>query len=188
MATSKPAADTAKKAPAAKRTATPRKAPKIIRNLRFVPVHLRFHSDQGTDPYRVQLAPRGQYGDIHKVPVSLVDSNTFADGYGVLFEIITETEARKIEYPQTGYAGPGGAEVIRPAETVKSVTPDWDGKGRVPARTTVQHNVGPNIVRMPGSEMTAPKIQSDSTRPNADTMIPDGVDTESRKVTVERAR
>lgn len=121
----------------------PAKKAKWIRNLRGVPVHLRLYGEGRTDPYRIQLNRRGLPGDIHQVPANLTDDGTFVAGIDVLFEVITESEARSIQYNvATGYQG-APVVVERPQDTVVSVVPDVDSKGKL---------IGPRVVRKPGSD------------------------------------
>lgn len=128
---------------ATKRTTTPRKTAKTIRNLRGTLVHLRLFSDQNEKPYRIELQPRGNPGDTHTVPASLIDTNTFTSGVDVLFEIITKTEADKIQYyGSVGYQGIDQATVVRPSETVVKTVTDMGSDGKMP-----QRELGPTIVK-----------------------------------------
>jgi hypothetical protein len=72
--------------------------PRTIRNLRSIPVHMRL--DSGTDkPYRVALEPRGQKGDVAKVPARCTDDTAFSESFNAgLFEIITSAERASIDY------------------------------------------------------------------------------------------
>lgn len=72
------------------------KAKKIIRNLHFVPLNLRFGSKK--DPYYLQLARRGQSGDVVEIPGDLTEHLLFGRNVGVSFEIISAAEANKITY------------------------------------------------------------------------------------------
>lgn len=128
-------------------TKTTRKTAKTIRNLRGTLVHLRLFNDQNDKPYRIELKPRGRYGDVHTVPASLIDSNTFVQGVDVLFEIITKTEASKIQYDKGGYQGIEPARVYREAETVIKTVPDMDSSGKLPPR-----QLGPTYVDALGSD------------------------------------
>jgi len=134
-------------ATAKKTTRAPRKTAKTIRNLRGTPVHLRLFGAGNEKPYRIQLAPRGTPGDVHTVPVGLIDSDTFTAGIDVLFEIITQTEARKIEYGPQGYQGIEPAKIVRPSETVIKTVPDMDSKGKLPPR-----EMGPTYTDVEGSD------------------------------------
>lgn len=130
-------------ATAKKRTAAPRKTAKTIRNLRGTLVHLRLFGEGGDKPYRIELKPRGMYGDVHTVPANLIDNDTFVAGVDVLFEIITKTEANKIEYAPQGYQGIEAAKIVRDSETVISRTPDVD---------TSPRGMGPTYLNTPGSD------------------------------------
>lgn len=151
---------------------TPRLTSKLIRNLNNAPVHLRIHSAGNERPYFMQLAPRGFPNDVHEVPAHLTITNDFIQGAGRLFEIITRTEANKIEYPKQGYLAQTGfnVEVIRADQNIVARIPDWDGKGRLP---------DPQQIAQKADELA---------RANADSMIPESVDLTSRAVTIQRVK
>ena len=155
---------------AAKKTST-RKTPKTIRNLRGTVVHLRLFGTEREKPYRIELAPRGQVGDTHTVPVALQDDGTYHAGLGVLFEVITTTEARNLKYAPPGQLQRDQAELMREQDNLIQKSADWDGRGRVPERP-----IGPPRVNVPGSD---PAL--------SDAALPPGVDFD-RKVTVEKVR
>lgn len=133
------------------KTASTRKTAKVIRNLRGTPVHLRLFGAGGEKPYRIELAPRGRYGDVHSVPANLTDDGTFVAGVDVLFEIITKTEANKISYAGQGFqGGVEPAKLVREEETVIKRVADMDSTGKVQ-----QRELGPTIVRTPGADALA---------------------------------
>lgn len=173
-----PAGKTAKTTAKAKAPATPKvsKTPKIIRNLRNMPVHLRFFTEAKTDPFRIELQPRGLRGDSERVPAALTETQAFQEGYGVLFEIITSTEQKKIPYGRVGYTGEAAVEIIRDEDINRLVAPDWDGKGRPPHLLQAQGRIGeiagPVIADLPGSA--------------GGSALPDGVDLTSRRIKIER--
>lgn len=140
-----------------KAPARPKKGPKIIRNLHAIGVHVRIENPEREKPFRVELKPRGTYGDIKSIPVGLQDSHEYRSGVGILFEVITETEARAIEYPAVGYTPRLDAPIlIREADTViqrfRNVDAEIQQNPRRPVNTgRVGENAGPNVVEMPGS-------------------------------------
>lgn len=178
---------TAKKAPAKSttRTSAPRKTPKNIRNLRGTVVHARLYSQNPKDPFRIALNPRGQSGDATIIPVALQDDPTFLQGVGVLWEIITATEAKSIQYGQVGYLGRTDApEVIRPEDTTVTAQPEWDGKGRMPQRKEAQVTpIQTKLADVPGSDTGL----HETIRGGADA-LPEGVDISSRRVAIERVK
>lgn len=98
------------------------KAKKIIRNLHSVPLNLRFGSKK--DPYYLQLARRGQNGDVIEVPGEIADHISFSQNVGKSFEIISAAEAKKIEYdtPVTQTLMNGGEFVGPLGETLRAGT------------------------------------------------------------------
>ena len=69
---------------------------KVIRNLHFMPVNLRFGSKK--DPYYITLARRGSLGDVVEIPADFTDHPDFNRNVNVTFEIISSAEAKKIQY------------------------------------------------------------------------------------------
>lgn len=128
-----------KEATTRKKTSTRRTA-KTIRNLRGTPVHLRLGPEDNR--YRIQLSPRGQPGDVSTVPANLIDDHTFTSGVNILFEIITQTEARNIQYGPSTATGVEPAKLVREEETVIK---------RVANVDTSPRNIGPTYVNAPGS-------------------------------------
>lgn len=194
----------------AKKTTTPRaprKTAKYIRNLRGVPVHARLYSQNPKDPFRVALEPRGRQGDTTVVPVALIDDSTFLKGVGVLWEVITETEYKQIQYGPVGYLGRDDApKVERPEDTTVMTADDWDGKGRrVPEERNIQgrvikrtesgrqtvdrleHGTGMYIVDVPGSDSALAAGAIAAAEQGGSTALPEGVDLQSRRVVIERA-
>ncbi len=115
-------------------TPTPRKrtVPKeyIIRNLRGTPVHVRLGNLQ-KDPYRIELAPRGLRGDVSVVPAKFRSDTAFARGAGVLFEIVTKTEANEIQYSTLPYdLQRPTATLYREEDTVIVTEDDFHSEGR----------------------------------------------------------
>lgn len=172
-----------KKTAAAPKAARPSKPQaRVIRNLRNCPVHLRLQGPDTEKPYRVQLNPRGQFGDVTRIPAALTETYQFTSGVGTLFEIITQTEASAIPYAPTGYIDQAEVTVVRTEEQVVSRRAEYDGKGRVPAHRPL----APTVAQVPGSD---PRMQALSgEKPTADAMIPEGVDLTTRKVTIERVK
>lgn len=81
-----------KKTTAAKKTAPRRTAQKHYRNLRYTPVGIRLkESDR-----RLELAPRGQRGDIAPVKKSESSDPDYIANKDILFEIISDEEATLI--------------------------------------------------------------------------------------------
>lgn len=176
---------TAKKAPAKSttRTSAPRKAPKTIRNLRGTVVHARFYSLNPKDPYRIALSPRGQYGDTTIIPVALQEDPTFIQGVGILWEVITTTEAKKIaeSYAPVGYLGRENApQVIRAEDTTIARQKDWDGKGRIPVR---EAGTGMHTTDVPGSDTGL----HEQLKAGQDALPPEANITD-RRVTIERVK
>ena len=126
-----------------------RRTKKTIRNLTNKLVHLRLAGTQDK-PYRIELAPRGAFGDWHTVPAALTDDGTFTKGVDKIFEIIPESEAKAIEYGPVGYQEQPRVQVYRPEDTTVSKTPDWDGTGRPPNQQ--RQSVGPATASVPGSD------------------------------------
>lgn len=193
-------ADTApavEKAPARKpRASTPRPTAKTIRNLRGTVVHARLLSQDPEKPFRIALQPRGLQGDTTTVPATLISDHTFVSGVDVLWEIITTTEARQVEYQPVGYLGRTDApQVIRPEDTTIASVEDWDGKGRVPQQRTPtgrqaserEFGTGLHTTDVPGAD-AALHQQLRQAQKAGETAMPDGVDIASRQVVIERAR
>jgi hypothetical protein len=188
---------TRSKAPAATKPRVPRKTAKTIRNLRGTVVHARLYSQNPKDPFRIALNPRGQSGDVTVIPVNLIDDNTFIQGIGVLWEVITAAEAREIPYASVGYLGRVDApQVVRPEDTTLTTADDWDGKGRrAPQDRNVrtrergsdaperEFGTGMHTQDLPGSD-TALHAQL---KAGQDAM-PDAVDMTSRRVVIERVK
>lgn len=201
MAATKKTTTTAKKAPAKKtttRTAAPRKTAKTIRNLRGTVVHARFYSVSPKDPYRLALNPRGQVGDTSIIPVNLQDDPTFLSGVGVLWEVITATEAAKLreDYSPVGYLGRTDApQIIRVEDTTITSAPDWDGKGRLPQDREItrtpqgkqaserEFGTGVHTLDVPGSDAA---LHAGLKAGNE--ALPADVDLSSRRVVVERVK
>lgn len=195
---------TAKKAPAKTATAkprAPRKTAATIRNLRGTTVHARLYSLDREKPFRIALNPRGQSGDTTTVPVNLLDDDTFIKGTGVLWEIITATEAKQIaaSAPQVGYLERADAPVvIRPEDTTVMQAEDWDGKGRVPQQRQVkriqgqeaserEYGTGMHTIDVPGSDQGL-HAQLQSAQKAGESALPENVDLSSRRVAIERVR
>lgn len=199
---------TAKKAPAAaKKPSAPRKGPKTIRNLRGTVVHARLYSQNQKDPFRIALNPRGQQGDTAVIPVALQDDGTYIQGVGVLWEVITQTEAKAIQYSPVGYLGREDAPtIIRPEDTTVATADDWDGTGRrIPQDRNVQRKergseqthadrefgTGMHTADVPGADHGL-HAQLKAAQTAAEAMgqeaTPEGVDVTSRKVVVERVK
>lgn len=183
---------TVRRTPATKKaTTTPRKratkSALYIRNTRNCPVHLRLR-DTNDQRYFIELTPRGEYGDVHRVPPNLTEDHSLlvSINQGIL-EVITQTEANNIEYGPQGYAGENGVEITRPDDATMITRQDWDGKGRAPARTPVQPQQAPSMQAVAGADAKM-KIVAEERRATAEDMIPGNVDVQSRRVRVERIR
>jgi len=188
---------TPKKKPAAKakpaaRKRAPRKKPSnvvLIKNLRQVPVHLRIQGELSDKLFRVELQPRGRVGDTAAIPKTLAESYQVVSGMGILFEQITETEAKNAVFPAVGYQQGEKAEIVRDADQVIATAEDWDGKGQSPR--TQARKEGQVFADVPGSDTalheklrSAQDEASSSTRPTADDMLPKGA--LQQKATIER--
>lgn len=154
MAVAKSAGTTTKKtAPKTTRTRTaaPKKGPKIIRNLRNMPVHLRLYSSLNPkDPFRVALEARGGRGDTSVIPINVQEAPQFVKGEGVLFEVITQTEYLKLEYEIPSFERRDIAKVVRDEDTVISKQDNWDGaKG---TKQPERRSTGVNYYDAPGSD------------------------------------
>lgn len=205
-----PKKDTGSKAPAAKKSSTPRQPRKTaitIRNLRGTVVHLRLRSLSDKDPFRIALTPRGRQGDYTVVPANLTDDPTLVQALGVLVEQITQSEARQLSYGPVGYLGRSDApQIIRDEDSTVTSADNWDGTGRrAPDQRNVQHHergsemdqsdrangTGMNVVDVPGSD-SGLHAQIREAAQAADAMgqnaTPEGVDVTSRRVVVERVK
>lgn len=205
MTTSKKTTTRKKSPEAAKAPARPRKGPKTIRNLRELVVHGRLYSQSQKDPFRIALEPRGRLGDITVIPTNLTDDPTFLKGIGVLWEVITQSEAQALEatYGPVGYLGREDApQVIRPADTTVASADDWDGTGRrAPVDRNLQirergseqqHNdrefgTGMHTADVPGSDH-ALHAQLKAAQEAGQEALPDGTDINSRRVVIERVK
>lgn len=174
---------TAAKAPAKPRA--PKAGPKIIRNITGVPVHFRLGSQK--DPFRVQLAPRGQQGDTEAIPVALQQDYSFIQGRDRLFEIITETEARNLQYAQVGYlARDDAAQIYRQEDTTIQTADNWDGKGRRAPEDRNVRTTGQKLADLPGSDVALhDTIRGGQAQTDANPAMPEGV-VFDRSVKVER--
>jgi hypothetical protein len=152
-----------KKAPGTQRKAPRRTSKKYYRNLREVPVGFRLtESDR-----RVDLAPRGQRGDIAAIVKEDQSDPIFAANEGLIFEIITQEEADLvIEKQQTNiqkeprhtaldsirneHGDPYEDDAVRLASEEeaqgKAVAP-LDGEGNL----IIDRNVGIRRAAVPGS-------------------------------------
>lgn len=196
---------TAGKKPAAKAKSTtakapsrPRKTAKTIRNLRGCPVHLRLQKEDAEKPFRVQLAPRGLRGDTAIIPVGLVDNPGFVQDIGVLYEIITTTEAANIEYASVGYLGRTDApQILREEDTVIQSAKNWDGKGKSPQEREIRRDTrghviserdpsvgtGMHTIDVPGSDTGLHKALAEN---NA--ALPPQASFDRSRVTIERVK
>lgn len=166
-----------------------------IRNLRNHPVHLRLRNPDADRPFFLQLTARGNVGDAERVPANVAESREFVEAVqGGVVEIVTLTELNKVEYPPVGYLHSPATQIVRPSDRDLMTVPDWDGKGRAPRHEAViqrplgdRFNAAPDVTAMPGADARM-KVVGEDRKAGAADMIPDGVDLESRKVTVERIR
>lgn len=133
-------------------TKSKRRTAKTIRNLTNKLVHLRLTTvDSGKDPYRVELKPRGRFGDWATIPAALTESGTFLQGADQIFEIIPLSEARKIDYASTpGYQPHQAAEVVRPDQNTIASMANPDAAIQASPRSGVP--IGPRTVNVPGSD------------------------------------
>ena len=195
---------TAKKAPAKSTTPrAPRKTAKTIRNLRGTVVHARLFSVSPKDPFRIALNPRGRQGDTTVIPVALQEDPTFLAGVGVLWEVITATEAKQLqdEYAPVGYLGRMDApQVIRPEDTTVMKAKDWDGTGRrAPEDREIErtsqgkqasereYGTGLHTTDVPGSD-TGLHAQLKAAQEAGEAALPPNVDVSSRRVVIERVK
>ena len=186
MATPRKTSTTAAKAPAKPRA--PKAGPKIIRNLRNMPVHLRMGNKK--DPFRVQLAPRGLQGDTESIPVEVQQDYGFISGVGRLFEIITATEARDLQYQSVGYLErTDTAKIYREEDTTIMTADDWDGKGTRTPQERNKRTQGQVLTDVPGSDAALHQaIRTGQAAVDGDNpAMPEGVAFD-RKVTVERVQ
>lgn len=156
-----------------------------------MPVHLRLNDSSGSR-YFIELQPRGTMGDVHRVPAALIDDHTFVSSVNQrIVEILTQTEVQKIDYGQVGYRSPQAVKTTRPEDTTLVTKPDWDGRStRAPQRSIVTADQVTRSVEAPSFEQFPAELKrvTEDRRATSEDMIPDGVDIESRKVTVERVR
>lgn len=203
--TTKSAGSTAKKKSTVKKTTAAKPIAKTrvstkpqarwIRNLRNHPVHLRLRNPEAERPFFLQLTARGGVGDAERVPANVAESREFIEAVqsGVV-EIVTLTELNKIDYPAVGYLHSPATQIVRPSDRDLTTVPDWDGKGRAPRHEAViqrplgdRFNAAPDVTSMAGGDAKM-KVVGEDRKAGAADMIPDGIDLESRKVTVERIR
>jgi len=109
-----------KATPARKKTATKAKpaaskstpARKFIRNTRGVDVRVTFDSGR-----RVELSSRGTRGDMVAITKEELDDGIFLDNLGVLYEVISNTEAQNIREKQltnaSSLASPRPEDLLR---------------------------------------------------------------------------
>jgi YD repeat-containing protein len=93
MAAKTQAKGTAKKSPR-------RTQQKFYRNIRPTPVGLRLRDDDGRSGRKIQLAARGQRGDCAPIKKGEQNHPDFIANKGVIFEVITQEEARKVAEKQ----------------------------------------------------------------------------------------
>lgn len=94
--------------PRKRRGATPvgeRPGDKIIRNLHNHPLRLRL--GKPSDPYRVNLEPRGEPGDVDQIPRSLVGDLGYKRNLNRSFEEITSDEYDALVEQYAGYSTGG---------------------------------------------------------------------------------
>jgi hypothetical protein len=143
-------------------------------------------------------------GDYDTIPAKFVSG---LKDVGVLYEIITETEKRELEYGPMFYEAREQATILRDEDTVISTQENWDGKGRAPQnREPVQRRdshghailendradvgAGPRYADVPGSDAAVHEGLRAGARQAADpsdAALPPGVSFD-RRVTVERTR
>lgn len=169
------------------RTAPPKPSAKIIRNLRNCPVHLRLFGPLSEKPYRVELKPRGETGDISSIPVNVQDTPQFITGVGVLFEIITETEARQSMYQtQVGYSQVREhAQIISDSSSTIMTQPDVQQDATKERLDLLRRTdgAGPAYADVPGSDGALHETLREGSRNAA---LPDGAF--PQRVTVERVK
>lgn len=149
--------------------------PRIIRNLRNVPVHMRL--DAGRDkPYRVALEPRGTLGDVAQVPAICAEDTAFAESFRAnLFEIITSAERASISYDATPHEhvllDPKTGQPVRMlpttsanGETVATYQIDTTLHGPNAGHITA-NRVGPQQMYVPGAVQPAPQPSANSALP-----------------------
>ena len=141
-----------------------KKKSEFVRNLRGTPVHIRCNTLGHDKPFRIELKPRGEQGDVKEIPISVVnESIEFSGSLGVLFEVIPRAEALELQqtYPAVGYQGGvprsgvhlvGGELVDMPLKVEVSRESERDVARFVETDRGLRRSVGPNIVDMPGSD------------------------------------
>lgn len=82
--------------PPAKKTTRRVSTQKYIRNTRYVPVSLRLGTGR-----KINLQPRGNRGDCAPVNKEETNDEIFLGNLGVLFEVISEAEAKEVIGKQT---------------------------------------------------------------------------------------
>ena len=111
-------------------------ATKHVRNLLGVNVRLTFDTGR-----RVELAPRGQRGDMTAVSKEEMDDPIFLNNLASLYEVITNTEAAKIREKQLTNASTYNSP--RPEELIKSERgEDIEFTGMEPSNEEISIPVG----------------------------------------------
>jgi hypothetical protein len=130
----------------------------VIRNLMWIPQNLRFGE---TKKDAVELARRGQRGDVAAISVDQKDSTAFKMGLGRFFEEITQAEADKIVYQDGQYTGPamvdanGNPVVVGGVYTQDDVTVGAQNIYTDPRTGKIYHRVGPvgpRVANLPGTD------------------------------------
>lgn len=126
-----------------------------IRNITSRLVRVRL--GKASDPYRIELQPRGRSGDVADVPGSLVGTTQFKRNVGRVFEIISSDDAAGIDYSGTTTRQFPMADLVREAERIVA-RQKFDPNTGLPIEQMRQTDrslggpVGPRIAAAPGSD------------------------------------
>jgi len=120
----------------------------VVRNLHPRAVRVRIGKE--TDPYRINLAPRGQKGDTMAVPASLRNDLNYKNNLGIAFQEITQEDADKLRGQRRSKRVDPETEKARN----RTVTQDADATVARKVDTTPEAQltrVGPRYKDVPGS-------------------------------------
>jgi hypothetical protein len=162
-----PAKRTATKAKPAPKKSTPSNTNKYVRNVRGVDVRVTFDSGR-----RIQLAPRGQRNDMTAISKEELDDPIFLNNLGMLYEVISSSEANEIREKQatnassythprpehiltTEHGKPSDFGGIAPSNVEQSITighlTETEGRNNEQKSIEVTRSVQPERADVPGS-------------------------------------
>ena len=121
----------------------------VVRNLHTRSVRVRIGKE--TDPYRINLAPRGQKGDTMAVPASLRGDLNYKNNLGVAFQEISQEDADNLRTKRRSARRENEYQKVRDQRTV---TQDADTTVSRKVDTTPEaelSRVGPRYKDVPGS-------------------------------------